>query len=128
MLKVNHLDHINIFVKNLEKSAKFYQEHFGFKLYREGIGLAAGLPYKIIGISGKIMICMYQQESAPKISGLNHIGIHIQNFDEALEYLKQAQVELLYGGVNEYENSRSLYIADPDGHEFELSENFGGGL
>jgi len=31
-------------------------------------------------------------------------------------------------GVIEYPRSRSVYVEDPDGHQIELAEVFGGGL
>lgn len=130
MLQVNHIDHINILVKSLEETIQFYDKHFGFKVHQEGISTMTNNPYSIIGISGKILICAYQisTNSEFKISGIGHIGIHIHNFDNSISYLNDQKLPLLYGGIITYENSRSMYIADPSGYEIELSEKFGGGL
>ena len=36
--------------------------------------------------------------------------------------------EILYGGVVDWETSRSVYIVDPSGYEVELAEISGGGI
>lgn len=59
--------------------------------------------------------------------GINHIGFHIENFDEIVEKCKTLKISMPYG-VIEWESSRSVYIIDPNGYEVELSEVQGGGL
>jgi len=128
MLKINHLDHINLFVSDLDKSVEFYQRYFGFKTFQQGVAFESKNKYKIIGLRGKLYLCLYESHEKFEIAGINHIGLNLDNFDEAFTYLKQEKVDFLYDGVNQYENSRSFYIQDPDGYEIELSDVFGGGL
>jgi lactoylglutathione lyase len=59
--------------------------------------------------------------------GINHVGFHIDNFDEVVEKCKSMNITMPYG-VIEWESSRSVYIIDPNGYEVELSEVQGGGL
>ncbi len=129
MLNISHVDHLNLNVSNLEKSILFYQEVFGFKIYEEGES-STGNPYKIIGSPSSLFLCLYESEKVQQARILNHIGIHILNdLEETLEELNKRGIPISYGdGIIDYPHSRSLYIADPDGNQIELSEVFGGGL
>lgn len=130
MIKLHHIDHININVKNLKETVQFYKKFFDFDVLEEGKSNFSGGAYAIIGKTKKALLAIYESsdQSIFKKGFVNHFGFHIENFDEALHRLKDQGVELLYGGVNQYPNSRSIYIADPNGIEIELSEKFGGGL
>jgi len=127
MIKINGLDHINLNVGNLIKSVNFYQNLFGFSIYESGVS-SSGNDYKIIGLPGKLFLCLYENENSGKGGAMNHFGINISDFDKSKDLLTQKNIESLYGGVINYNKSRSLYIADPDGNEIELSERFGGGF
>ncbi len=122
MISINKVDHINLSVKNLDRSIKFYSDIFGFKLRERAI--RNGSDYAIIGLSNKLFLCLY--ESNFNKSNMNHFGIHIENFREALQLLKENGIELLYGGLVQYPQSQSIYISDPSGNEIELSNKFGG--
>ena len=131
MLKANGIDHLNIYVNNLKESIDFYQKIFGFKIYEKGHGFANNYPYAIIGESQVLMLALYENKAASDEMRLNHIGINIDNFDDALKVIEKNSVEVsLYGDkkVIEYPNSKSIYIKDPDGNEIELSSKFAGGL
>lgn len=133
MLNFKGYDHINLTVKNLKESAEFYQKVFGLEVKEEGISSGFGLDYKILGLSERGFICLYQSnEALPKRSRINHIGINVGNLSDALPKLSHAGVEIVpYGdedGIVDYPQSKSIYIKDPDGNEIELSEKFGGGL
>jgi catechol 2,3-dioxygenase-like lactoylglutathione lyase family enzyme len=122
MLKVNSIDHINFFVKNLDESVRFYCDLFGFTVKQKGS--ATHGPYKIIG-RDNVHLCMYQKPDLEIGEGVNHFGFNIDNFDEIAEACKKMNVpHYLY----DWEKSRSIYIEDPNGYEIELSEIQGGGL
>ena len=129
MLAINGVDHINMNVSNLENSLEFYQKLFKNAEVKESGNNGFGRPYAILGLDGKLFLCLYEDEQSGKDAGaLNHIGINVQNFKETVNSLKGEGLPLLYGGIVEYPNSQSVYIADPDGNEIEFSSHFGGGL
>ena len=123
MLRVNSFDHINLFVKSLENSLGFYKDIFGMQVKEKGVG-SNSLPYAIIG-SGNVHLALYENGEPVDSGSVNHIGIHISDFKEAFEKLKAQDIPMDYGGIVEYDKSRSIYIRDPDGYSFELSEVFG---
>jgi lactoylglutathione lyase len=129
MLNITGVDHLNLNVKSLSESQKYYSELFGFELREEGTSASSGAPYVILGLKNKIYLCLYENESADKETRfLNHLGFHVENFDEVLKELEARNLPYLYGGHVQYQNSRSVYTEDPNGIEIELSEVFGGGL
>ena len=125
MLRINTIDHINMHVKDLEQSVKFYNDLFGFK--EKEPDKSRGLTYKIIG-TDKVHLCMYEKPDLVINGGINHFGFHIDNFDEIIQKCEELNVPILYGGPIEWAHSRSIYIQDPSGYEVELSEVKGGGL
>ena len=127
MLNINNVDHLNMNVTNLKNSQDFYQKLFGLKVFEEGTS-SSGNAYSIVGLPNKVFLCLYEGKETAKKQTLNHFGINIEDFDQAIESLQKESIPLLYGGVIQYEKSKSAYIADPDGNEIELSEAFGGGF
>ena len=129
MLAINGVDHINMNVSNLKDSVTFYEKLFKNAEVKEAGSNGFGRPYAILGLDGKLFLCLYENDISGKDAGpLNHIGIHVQNFNHTVSSLKDEGHKLLYGGIVEYPQSQSIYIADPDGNEIEFSSHFGGGL
>ena len=126
-LKVTSIDHINMKVKNLEQSVMFYTGLFGFETRQESNPNKADLPSKIIG-NDSIKLCMYEVPDMSPEGGIAHFGFGIANFDEIIRRCEEFGAEVLYGGVVDWETSRSVYIVDPSGYEVELAEISGGGI
>lgn len=127
-LKATSMDHVNMNVKNLEETIKFYQDLFGFEIRKDDNSPnKMDAPSKIIG-NDSIKLCLYEDHQVIPEGGIAHFGFHIENFDKILDKCKELNVEVLYGGTVEFEKSRSVYIKDPTGYDIELSEISGGGL
>ena len=126
-LKATSIDHINMKVKNLEQSVMFYTGLFGFETRQESNPNKADLPSKIIG-NDSIKLCMYEVPDMSPEGGIAHFGFGIANFDEIIRRCEEFGAEVLYGGVVDWETSRSVYIVDPSGYEVELAEISGGGI
>ena len=126
-LKAASIDHVNMKVKNLAQSVEFYKKLFGFEIKQEENQNKADVPSKIIG-NDTIKLCMYEVPEMSPDGGIAHFGFNISNFDIVLERCKELGVEILYGGIIDWERSKSVYIVDPSGYEIELGEISGGGL
>jgi catechol 2,3-dioxygenase-like lactoylglutathione lyase family enzyme len=133
MIKVNAIDHLNITVSDLQASADFYGRLFGFEIAEDC--RQDERPYVIMGRAGVGWLALHAQtdESAPEGGRINHWGFVVDDFDGLQDNLQSLGADVLYtdrwpGGVVEYPRSRSLYVADPDGNEIELTSHFGGAL
>ena len=126
-LNTTSIDHVNMKVKNLRQSTKFYNNLFGFEIKQKENPNKLGVPSQIIG-NDAIKLCMYEVPTMSPEGGIAHFGFNVENFEEIIEKCNEMKVEILYGGPVEFERSRSVYIKDPNDYEIELSERQGGGL
>ena len=129
MIELTQIDHINMRVKNLDKSKKFYHDVFGFE-EKEG-GVLRNRRWTILGIPGKAYLCLYEVGNIEKIEQelqINHFGFNVRDFDRLEGKLRELGVTMTDDGPVEAGKSRSIYIVDPSGYEIELSELLGGGL
>ncbi len=126
-LNATSIDHVNMKVKNLEKSVEFYKNLFGFEIKQEENANKLDAPSKIIG-NNTIKLCLYEIPDMSPEGGIAHFGFNIANFNQVIEKCKELGVEVLYGGIVDWEKSKSVYIVDPSGYEIELGEISGGGL
>ena len=126
-LKATSIDHVNMKVKDLEKSVEFYKNLFGFEIKQEENPNKIDAPSKIIG-NDAIKLCMYEIPDMSPEGGIAHFGFNIANFNEIIQKCKELGVEVLYGGIVDWDNSKSVYIVDPSCYEIELGEISGGGL
>ena len=126
-LNATSIDHVNMKVKDLEKSVEFYKNLFGFEIKQEENPNKIDAPSKIIG-NDTSKLCMYEIPDMSPEGGIAHFGFNIANFNKIIEKCKELGVEVLYGGIVDWERSKSVYIVDPSGYEIELGEISGGGL
>ena len=130
------VDHVNMFVKNLEQSIEFYRVVFGTDTEVKQQGFAKGLRWCIVGIPNKFYFCLYELEGKefdPDALHINHIGFYVPEFEETVRRIEEMGIPIEYHGKPiEWRNrngaTRSLYIRDPNGYYIEFSEKLGGGL
>ena len=130
MFNIKGIDHININVKNIEETKAFYKEWFNFDVIKEYTYESEGkeIKFALIGISGVAMLCLYEgRYEDGGYSNIGHLGFNVSNFEEAYTIAKSKNLILEKWGLVEYENSKSFYIADPNGFELEVSQVFTGG-
>lgn len=127
ILDATSIDHVNMKVKNLDQSVKFYKNLFGFEVKQEENPNKIDAPSKIIG-NNSIKLCMYEVPDMSPEGGIAHFGFNISNFNEIIKKCEELGVKILYGGTVDWEKSKSVYIVDPSGYEIELGEVSGGGL
>lgn len=122
-LSASSIDHVNMTVKNLQKSVEFYGKLFGFEVRED----QPDQDSKIIG-NDTIKLCLYEDPEMSPEGGISHFGFHVENFEEIVRVCKSLGVEVLYGGEVSWKSSLSVYIKDPNGYVIELSNIQGGGL
>ena len=132
-ISISAIDHINLTVSNLEHSLTFYQRTFGLEVREDGRDRER--PYVIVGRAGTGYLALHERaDNESSASGrINHWGFVVDDFDDAIARLDDLGVPVLYrdngaDGIIDYPRSRSVYVADPDGTEIELTSSFGGGL
>ena len=132
-IAIKAIDHINLTVSNLERSVAFYRRAFGLEIREDGRDRER--PFVIVGRAGVGYLALHLGQDRASLAGgrINHWGFVVEDFDKLSARLDRYDIPVLYrddgsDGVIEYPHSRSVYVADPDGTEIELTSRFGGGL
>jgi catechol 2,3-dioxygenase-like lactoylglutathione lyase family enzyme len=132
-ISISAIDHINLTVSNLEHSLTFYQRTFGLEVREDGRDRER--PFVIVGRAGAGYLALHERavDGGPVGGHINHWGFVVDDFDGTIARLDDLGVPVLYrdngaDGIIDYPRSRSVYVADPDGTEIELTSSFGGGL
>lgn len=123
-MKSRYLGHVVFYVKDLDRSLRFYRDLLGFQeVGRTFNGAAAALTGG--RTHHELLLIEVGEAPAPPPGprlGLYHIGIKI---GDGLDELRAAKRELERAGVrisgmSDHTVSQSLYLHDPDGNEVEL--------
>ena len=125
-MEVKELGHVVLFVKDVERSRRFYGELLGWREVRRE-GARPNTAMFSTGRTHHELYLMQVGEDAQPVQqgrrlGLYHIGVKIGTTDEelrdALAELQAAGAQVV--GSNDHGFTHSLYILDPDGNEVEL--------
>lgn len=117
MFSVNGLNHITLFVEDLERSLQFYTEVLLMQLIRKGDDYA-------YLESGTTWICISQQAKdplRPEQLGVHHMALSIDpaDFDEALEHLRKYHVKIVREPITRG-IGKAVNFLDPDGVQWEF--------
>ena len=127
-MQVKELGHLVLYVRNLERSRRFYGEVLGWKEIKAP-GAELGFPAAAF-TSGRthheLLLIEVGDSAAPIPSGrrvgLYHFGLKVGESDaelrEARDQLVAAGAKIV--GSTDHGVTHSLYIEDPDGVELEL--------
>lgn len=127
-MEVKELGHVVLYVRDLERSRRFYRDVLG---WRELPVPGGGLPFGAAAFSSgrthhELLLIEVGRDAAPipagRRVGMYHFGLKIGESDdelrEALARLREADVRVV--GASDHGVTHSLYIEDPDGNEIEL--------
>lgn len=115
-----HLEHINITVSDIDRSAALLADLMGWHIRWRGPSMMGG---KTIHIGGEHDYIALYTRGAPmerfaKSQPLNHVGLVVDDLDAAEAIVKAAGLEPFNHG--DYEPGRRFYFLDWDGIEFEM--------
>jgi catechol 2,3-dioxygenase-like lactoylglutathione lyase family enzyme len=115
-----YLEHVNITVSDIERSAALLEQLLGWRIRWRGPSQLGG---ETIHIGGDEDYIAVYTKGAPvahfaKGAPLNHVGIVVPDLDVAEAVVRAAGLEPFSHG--DYEPGRRFYFFDWDGIEFEL--------
>jgi catechol-2,3-dioxygenase len=123
-MKVHELGHLVLYVRDLERSRRFYGETLGWteiaRLGTQGAAFSSGRTHH------ELLLLEVGPDALPipqgRRVGMYHFGLKIGTTDDelrdALAHLVDAGVKVI--GTADHTVTHSLYIEDPDGNEIEL--------
>ena len=122
-MQLEGIDHVAVGVRDVERSAKWYIEVFGFgRLYE---GAWDGVP-TFVG-KGNTGIALFPAGPDAKSTPTNHRDVRLlhlafradrENFLAAQRELEKREIKFEF---QDHEISRSIYFHDPDGHVLEIT-------
>ena len=123
-MEVKELGHLVLYVRDLERSRRFYGDVLGWnevaKLGSQGAMFSSGRTHH------ELLLLEVGEEAAPvpagRRIGMYHFGLKVGESDdelrEALARLQEADAPIM--GLTDHTVTHSIYTADPDGNEIEL--------
>lgn len=117
------IEHVNITVRDPERSAKLMHDLFGWHIRWQGPSLNGGRTIHVG--DDQFYLALYTSQGAEtpddafrKGRPLNHVGIVVDDLDEAERRVVAAGLKPFNHG--DYDPGRRFYFFDFDGTEFEL--------
>jgi len=130
-MQVMELGHLVLYVRDIERSVRFYRDVLGWRTVLGGDEDLVGLPVAAFSAPGgrthhELLLIEVGPDAAAlppgRRVGLYHFGLKVGDSDdelrEVLRTLEENDVRVL--GASDHTVTHSLYIADPDGNEIEL--------
>jgi catechol 2,3-dioxygenase len=121
---MTNLGHVVFYVRDLERSLKFYTDAVGLtlsgKIFNDRAALLTGG-----STHHELLLIQVGEAQGPmhgKRIGLYHVGWKVGESLEELKALYKRILELGYDidGLSNHTISQSIYLRDPDGNEVEL--------
>ncbi len=115
--------HVGLNVADLERSAAFYTQVFGWTVKSQGDG------YAFLGDDARLILTLWQQsegEFSPRTPGLHHLSFEVDSVADVRvveERVREAGLRLYHDGIvphSEGASSGGLFFEDPDGIRLEV--------
>ncbi len=119
-----YLEHANLTVSDPDKTAQLLVELFGWKVRWAGEAIHGGYTVHVGGVNSYLALYGLAAEqknavdSYRHIQGLNHLGLVVNDLDEAEKKILAAGYKTRSHG--DYEPGRRFYFEDDDALEFEV--------
>ena len=130
-MEIKELGHIVLYVRDLDRSVRFYRDVLGWRQLELGEDGPLRAPVAGFAASGgrthhDLLLIEVGPDAAPlpagRRVGLYHFGLKVGDSDDelrqALLRVREAGVQVV--GMSDHTVTHSLYILDPDGNEIEL--------
>ncbi len=126
-MKIQELGHVVLYVRDLERSRRFYRDVLGFNEIHSMAGLGGGAAVYSSGRTHhELLLIQVGDDAAPipdgRRVGMYHFGLKIGTTDDELRAavadLNAAGAKIV--GASDHTVTHSLYVEDPDGNEIEL--------
>ena len=118
------LEHANITVTDVHKTARWMADVFGWRVRWEGASIHGGYSLHIGGKDSYLALYTPLQinsdagDTYTTRAGLNHLAVTVDDLDATEERVKAAGFET--NSHADYEPGRRFYFDDNDGIEFEI--------
>ncbi|MEH7439052.1 VOC family protein [Neobacillus drentensis] len=124
-MAVKKMDHVGVYVNNLEKALTFYQDVVGLDL-KDRFTIANGdVTLAFLGFNGsdetELELVYGGNPNLPNEGKVNHIAFLVDDINEEYERLKGLDVSFIRDEVGTLPNGyRNFFVHGPDGEKVEF--------
>lgn len=115
------IEHIAIFSNTPESLKDWYAQVFEFKIVKEHVVKGT---YWLQAPDGMLFelkrAAARSNESGDNISGIRHIALIVDKFEETVDKLKSYQVEMILEPTISATGGKTCFFRDPEGNIFQL--------
>jgi catechol 2,3-dioxygenase-like lactoylglutathione lyase family enzyme len=133
VIRVRQFDHVNLNVRDVERSVRFYVDVLGLPVVRRDVDAAGRVTFVSVKAGPQIIdfrpVPDYAPpaEPDPRVQGYNHLALVVEPIDpaELIAYLRGRGVEIQRGPVDNggaYGTGTAIYFYDPDRYIVELKQ------
>lgn len=122
--KPKHLGHVNIYVRNAERSLQWYQDVLGLHLYHYRKGWAAFLSADKDKSHEVALMEVGDNAEGPMARqvGLNHMAWMMESLEDLKDsYFRLKEKNIKIDRIVDHGLSLGIYLRDPDGNGVEIS-------
>jgi catechol-2,3-dioxygenase len=122
-MQIKELGHVVLYVRDIERSRKFYRDVLG---WREIISMQFAAAFSSGRTHHELLLIEVGPDAQPIPSGrrvgMYHFGLKVGDSDDELRAARDAVVAAgaTIVGSSDHVVTHSLYLLDPDGNELEL--------
>ena len=111
-----------IHVRSLEESIRFYHEIIGLSIANQ-FEAGPGMKIAMLGEPGGALIELIEQKGITQESKGLSIGFEVPSIDEAMEHLRQNQIEIKSGPFSPAPSTTFFFVEDPNGLEVQIVQH-----
>ena len=123
--RCNKIGHVALYVKDLQRSAKFYTEVMGFNIsdaYGDSV-LPGGVVFLRCSADHHGVALFPLPEGQSPQGGLHHMAFEVSTLDEVIrarDHLRRHDVPIHFEGRRRAGVQLAIEFCDPDGHNLEI--------
>ena len=116
--KPRRLGHVNLFVRDLDRSMDYYTNVFGIEMVRRETEIRAGF---LSNGNTHHDVALIESGHRGKLPGLNHLGWELENEAELVEAHNRAvEAGIKFNLLADHQISYGVYFSDPEGNGQDL--------
>ncbi|MED4227738.1 VOC family protein [Neobacillus cucumis] len=124
-MAVKKMDHVGIFVHDLQASLSFYQEIVGMELKNQFTIADGAITLAFLGFNGsdetELELVHGGDPDLPSEGKVNHVAFLVDDIEEEFGRLKQLEVNFLSEAVDTLPNGyRNFFVQGPDREKVEF--------